>query len=82
MDGLIQNWFKELEQAIPDYKVNARASKILPGVISKAFFNREFNAEALVYEVGDNTPRDFTALKSRVAAEKLMGLALKYSEKK
>ena len=82
MDGLIQNWFKELEQAIPDYKVNAKPSKILPGVISKAFFNREFNAEALVYEVGDNTPRDFTALKSRVAAEKLMVLALRFLEKK
>ena len=82
MDGLIQNWFKELEQAIPDYTVNAKASKILPGVISKAFFNREFNAEALVYEVGDNTPRDFTALKSKVAAEKLMVLALRYLEKK
>jgi cytosolic carboxypeptidase protein 6 len=80
MDGLIKNWFKELEAAIPDYKVNAKGSKILPGVISKAFFNREFNAEALVYEVGDNTPRDFTALKSRVAAEKLMALALKYLE--
>ena len=82
MHGLIQNWFKELEQSIPDYKVNAKASKIMPGVISKAFFNREFNAEALVYEVGDNTPRDFTALKSRVAAEKLMVLALRFLEKK
>ena len=78
MDGLIQKWFKQLENAIPDYKVNARPSKITPGVISKAFFNREFNAEALVYEVGDNTSREFTALKSRVAAEKLMALALEY----
>jgi cytosolic carboxypeptidase protein 6 len=81
MDGLITKWFTELEQAIPDYKVNARGSKITPGVISKAFFNREFNAEALVYEVGDNTSRSFTALKSRTAAEKLMLLALEYAEK-
>lgn len=78
MDGLIKRWFSELEKAIPNYKVNARPSKITPGVISKAFFNREFNAEALVYEVGDNTPRDFTALKSRTAGEKLMLLALEY----
>ena len=62
--------------------VNARPSKITPGVISKAFFNRAFNAEALVYEVGDNTPRDFTVLKSRTAAEKLMILALNYLESK
>jgi cytosolic carboxypeptidase protein 6 len=82
MDGLIQRWFTELEKAIPDYKVNARPSKIATGVISKAFFNKEFNAEALVYEVGDNTSRDFTALKSRTAAEKLMALALAYLVKR
>ena len=81
MDGLIKRWFTELEQTLPNYKVNSRNSKITPGVISKAFFNREFNAEALVYEVGDNTSREFTALKSRVAAEKLMSLALTYLTK-
>ncbi len=78
MEGLIKQWFVEMEQAIPDYKVNARGSKPASGVISKAFFNREFNAEALVYEVGDNTSRDFTALKSKTAAEKLMLLAMEY----
>jgi len=78
MDGLIKRWFKVLEEAIPDYKVNARGSKSASGVISKAFFNKEFNAEALVYEVGDNTSRDFTILKSKTAAEKLMLLSLEY----
>lgn len=78
MDGLIKRWFSALEQAIPDYKVNARGSKPDSGVISKAFFNKEFNAEALVYEVGDNTSRDFTILKSKTAAEKLMLLSLDY----
>ena len=78
MDGLIKRWFATLEQAIPDYKVNSRGSKPDIGVISKAFFNKEFNAEALVYEVGDNTSRDFTILKSKTAAEKLMLLSLEY----
>ena len=78
IDGLIKRWFEKLEQAIPDYKVNARASKPASGVISKAFFNREFNAESLVYEVGDNTSREFTALKSKTAAEKLMLLSLEF----
>jgi len=78
MDGLIKRWFGALEQAIPDYKVNSRGSKPASGVISKAFFNKEFNAEALVYEVGDNTSRDFTILKSKTAAEKLMILSLEY----
>jgi hypothetical protein len=78
MDGLITRWFDSLEKTIPDYKVNARGSKPTSGVISKAFFNREFNAEALVYEVGDNTSREFTTLKSKIAAEKLMLLSLEY----
>ncbi len=81
MDGLIAQWFIELEHSIPDYKVNARGSKPGTGVISKAFFNREFNAESLVYEVGDNTSREFTTLKSKTAAEKLMQLSLEYLKK-
>lgn len=81
MDGLIAQWFIELEQSIPDYKVNARGSKPGTGVISKAFFNREFNAESLVYEVGDNTSREFTIQKSKTAAEKLMQLSLEYLKK-
>jgi FAD/FMN-containing dehydrogenase len=36
------------------------------------------NAEALVYEVGDNTSREFTTLKSKTAAESLMRLSLEY----
>lgn len=78
MDGLIKRWFDSLEQAIPTYKVNARASKPASAAISKAFFNKDFNAEALVYEVGDNTSRDFTKLKSKTAAESLMRLSLDY----
>ena len=78
MDGLIKRWFDSLEQAIPTYKVNARASKPASAAISKAFFNKDFNAEALVYEVGDNTSRDFTKLKSKTAAENLMRLSLDY----
>ena len=81
MDGLIKNWFNELELSIPNYKVNAKGSKPGSGVISKAFFNREFNAESLVYEVGDNTSREFTKLKSKTAAEKLMVLSLEYLKK-
>lgn len=78
MPDFIPRWFAALEAAMPGYKVNSRPSKIAHGVISKAFFAREFNAEALVYEVGDNTPRDFTARKSRTAAVCWMRLALTY----
>lgn len=82
MEGLISKWFAALEQSIPDYKVNFRGSNPTAGVISKAFFYNEFNTEALVYEVGDNTPREFTNFKSKTAAEKLMVLSLEYLNKK
>ena len=36
MDGFIKQWFTQFEKAIPDYKVNARPSKITPGVIHRA----------------------------------------------
>jgi cytosolic carboxypeptidase protein 6 len=81
MEGFIQEWFKSLEQSIPNYKVNTRPSSTVNGVVSKAYFSREFNAEALVYEVGDNTPQAFTVFKARVAAEKLMSLSLEYLKK-
>lgn len=82
MQGLIPKWFAALTQAIPEYKVNARESKPYAGMVSKAFFYNEFNTEALVYEVGDNTPLDFTALKSKTAAEKLMQLSMEYLNQK
>jgi hypothetical protein len=82
MSGLITKWFAAFEQTIPNYKVNFRGSKPAAGVISKAFFYNEFNAEALVYEVGDNTPFEFTVLKSKTAAENLMLLSMEYLEKK
>jgi len=45
-------------------------------ITSTAFLFFEFAAEALTYEVGDTTPREFIRRKAEVTAEKLMELML------
>jgi len=44
--------------------------------ISKNWFYKQFEAEAMTYEVGDNTPSDIIDKKARVAAITLMDLLL------
>jgi len=73
--GLMAEWLSSIEDNIPDYEINAQGSVTATGV-SKNFLFREFGAESLVYEVGDNTPRLFVREKGRVAAEQLMRLLL------
>lgn len=46
-------------------------------VTSSKYFFYEFGAEALTYEIGDNTPRELLKRKGEVSALKLMELLLK-----
>ncbi|MGB3586143.1 MAG: M14 family metallopeptidase [Tunicatimonas sp.] len=73
--GLMAKWLSSIENNIPDYEINEKSSVNATGV-SKNFLFREFGAESLVYEVGDNTPRPFVRQKGQVAAEQLMRLLL------
>lgn len=73
--GLMAEWLSSIEENIPDYEINAKGSVNSVGV-SKNFLHREFGAESLVYEVGDNTPRPFVQQKGQVAAEQLMQLLI------
>ncbi|MDI9364085.1 MAG: M14 family metallopeptidase [Flavobacterium sp.] len=73
--GFINDWLKALEQSIPSYKVNANSSGNRSNV-SKAWFDRICDAEALTYEVGDNTSAEFLKTKATIAAEKMMELLL------
>jgi predicted deacylase len=44
--------------------------------IAKNWIYRTFGAEAITYEIGDETPRDFVKLKSKIAAEEMMKILL------
>lgn len=46
----------------------------LESPVSKGWFIVQFGAEAVTYEVGDETPRDFIDLKARVSAREMMKL--------
>lgn len=78
MPGLIPNWLTAVKQQIKGYNPNIKPSdKIRPTAVSKNFFYVNFGAESLVFEIGDNTPREFIKEKGKVSAEELMKLMLK-----
>ena len=65
-------------QEFPDYTPNIKPrSENDARITSTAFLFFEFGAEALTYEIGDHTPRDFIQRKGKVSAMKLMELMLK-----
>ncbi len=74
--SLAQQWLSGLERAIPGYKTNQSASGT-ESPISKNWFFTQFGADAVTYEVGDNTPRDNLRIKGQVAAREMMKLLLK-----
>jgi murein tripeptide amidase MpaA len=65
------DWFAAIDTTFPDYKPNEiRDDSTQP--VSKGWFLNYFNATAITYEIGDETPRDFVKEKARVAAVEMM----------
>lgn len=75
MPGFTIKWLNALKDGIPNFKPNIKPSPN-GGNVSKSWMGRVLHAEALTYEVGDDTPRDRLKLIGRVAAEKMMELLL------
>lgn len=77
MPGLIQDWLKNIQTAIPGYTPNIQANdQPLPAIVSRNYFLNSHQMESIVFEIGDNTPRDFIRKKGRVGAEEIMKLLL------
>jgi len=74
--GFTKEWLKGMENSLPGFKPSVRPSPN-GGNVSKSWMGRALRAEALTYEVGDNTPRPMLKLKGQVAAEQMMSLLLK-----
>jgi len=68
-------WMHAIDDAIPNYTPDDKPFP-LSQPISKGWFYKQFNAESLTYEIGDETPRDFVDLKARVAAKEMMRLLI------
>lgn len=78
MPGLVTDWLAAVKKELPNYEPNVKPNdQLVPTAVSRNYFFVEHGAEALVFEVGDNTPRDFLKEKARVSANELMRLLLK-----
>jgi len=78
MPGLVSVWLKGIKEELPGYEPNIKPNdKLLPTAISRNYFFVAYGAEALVFEIGDNTPRDFLSEKGSISANKLMELMLR-----
>ncbi|SHG34934.1 M14 family metallopeptidase [Flagellimonas flava] len=74
---IVFDWIKKISDRLPQKKTNVRPSKrIKPTMVSSAFFYVNYNMPAIVFELGDDTPRPFLKEKGKVAAEELMRLLL------
>jgi hypothetical protein len=74
---IVFNWIKNITKRLPQKHTNIKPStEIKPTMVSRNYFYVNHGMPAIVFELGDNTPRDFLKLKGKVAAEELMDLLL------
>jgi hypothetical protein len=75
--GLMLNLIAAMQREIPNYLPNIKPrTKDEARINSMTYFYFRHNAEAMVFEIGDNTPSQEIEQKGRVAAEQLMQLLL------
>lgn len=73
--GLIDSWLKNTVKNIPDYLPNIKPLyEAPPTYTSFSYLYETFGAEALVYEIGDRTDRDFINKKAKISAVELLKL--------
>lgn len=73
--GLVPEWLDRIQHDIPNYKPVIQASERLePTTVSRNYFLKAHGMEAIVFEIGDNTPRKLIREKGQVGATELMKL--------
>ncbi|MFT6934066.1 MAG: murein tripeptide amidase MpaA [Maribacter sp.] len=77
MPNLVYDWLDAIKKQIDGYDPNIKSNdKIQPTTVSRNYFFAAYGAEALVFEIGDNTPRPFIREKGRISANVLMEMML------
>ncbi|APQ18843.1 M14 family metallopeptidase [Maribacter hydrothermalis] len=72
---IVFDWIDSITKRLPQKHTNVNPSTdIKPTMVSRNYFYVNHNMPAIVFELGDNTPRDFLKEKGKVAAEELMNL--------
>jgi len=78
MPGLVPELIEATAQELPGYMPNVKPNSSEEArITSTSFLFYEMGAEALTYEIGDGTPRDFIRRKGEVTATKLMELLIR-----
>lgn len=73
----IFDWIDRISKKMEVDSPNVSASKYpVPTMVSRNYFYNDHNIPSIVFELGDNTERDFLAEKGKVAAEELMKILL------
>ena len=74
---IIFDWIDRIATRLPQKATNVRpSSSIETTMVSRNYFYVNHGMPAIVFELGDNTPRDFLKEKGKVAAEELMTLLM------
>ena len=74
---VVFDWIESIGNRLPQKKTNVKASASLsPTMVSRTYFFVNHGMPAIVFELGDNTPRPFLKKKGQVAAEELMRLLM------
>ena len=76
MPGLVPEMIDSMSQNIPNYQANIQPRQYDAKISSLSYFFDKFGAESLVFESGDETPRDLLKIKGEISAMKLMELML------
>ncbi len=77
LPGFCEVWTAGIDRMVAPFKT-LKSPYGMSQPISKNWFYKQFKAEAMTYEVGDDTPDDIIKLKARAAAVTMMDLLLKY----
>lgn len=75
MPYFLDNWFSSLQENIPNYEVNEQPS-VSKQPVSKGWFLNAHKAVGIVYEIGDNTPRDRIETIGKESALSMMKIML------
>ncbi|KUJ62383.1 hypothetical protein AR687_07945 [Flavobacteriaceae bacterium CRH] len=75
--GFVPNWLNKVKDGIPGYTPHVKPLYFKPPTFTLfSYLFETFKTEALVFEIGDNTPKDFIKKKGEVSGEEFMKLIL------
>jgi hypothetical protein len=73
LPGFIPQWLSKVRDAIPGYTPNIKPLYFEPPTFTLfSYLFETYKTEALVYEIGDNTPKEFIIKKGEVSASEFM----------